>query len=149
MYLSIIFSIYNMLLPLSLLSFSNILHSNSTSENKTTCIQTPLRCTLYYTPARKEKPFQNGCRRLLCKFNMLGTFLIHSLTQFMQIEAIFRTVGSCLMAIVNGIGAVLQAIIGAIVGLFDIVISCLTCGGGRGRGMGRRHHTRHHMTTRV
>ena len=38
------------------------------------------------------------------------------------------------MAIVNGIGAVLQAIIGAIVGLFDIIISCLTCGrGGGGR----------------
>lgn len=34
------------------------------------------------------------------------------------------------MAIVNGIGAVLQAIIGGIVSLFDIVISCLTCGRG-------------------
>jgi hypothetical protein len=39
------------------------------------------------------------------------------------------------MAIVNGIGAILMAIIGAVVSLFDIVISCLTCGGGGG---GRR-----------
>jgi hypothetical protein len=55
------------------------------------------------------------------------------------------------MAIVNGIGAVLEgkqymitlqqalvlihssAIIGAIVGLFDIIISCLTCGHSGGR----------------
>ena len=40
------------------------------------------------------------------------------------------------MAIVNGIGAVLQAIIGAIVSLFDIIISCLTCGRGGGRRRG-------------
>jgi hypothetical protein len=44
------------------------------------------------------------------------------------------------MAIVNGIGAVLNAIINAIVGLFDIIISCLTCGHGGGR-------RRHRMTT--
>jgi len=42
------------------------------------------------------------------------------------------------MAIVNGIGAVLQAIIAAIVSLFDIIISCLTCGGGGGRRRGGR-----------
>jgi len=53
-----------------------------------------------------------------------------------QIESIFRTIGACLMAIVNGIASVLQAIIGAIAGLFDIIISCLTCG----RGGGRRRH---------
>jgi hypothetical protein len=56
-----------------------------------------------------------------------------------QIEAVFRTIGDCLMAIVNGIAAVLQAIIGAIAACFDIIISCLTCGrgGGRRRGAGR------------
>ena len=37
------------------------------------------------------------------------------------------------MAIVNGIGSVLQAIIAGIVSLFDIIISCLTCGRGGGR----------------
>jgi len=42
------------------------------------------------------------------------------------------------MAIVNGIGAVLQAIIAAIVSLFDIIISCLTCGRGGGRRRGGR-----------
>jgi hypothetical protein len=44
------------------------------------------------------------------------------------------------MAIVNGIGNILHAIIGGIVSLFDIIISCLTCGrgGGRRRGAGRR-----------
>jgi hypothetical protein len=57
-----------------------------------------------------------------------------------QIEAIFRTIGACLMAIVNGIAAVLEAIIGAIAGCFDIVISCLTCGGGGGRTRTRRRH---------
>lgn len=45
------------------------------------------------------------------------------------------------MAIVNGIGAILQAIIGAIVSLFDIIISCLTCGRGGGGG-GRRRGAR-------
>jgi len=39
------------------------------------------------------------------------------------------------MAVVNGIGSILQAIIAGIVSLFDIIISCLTCG----RGGGRRH----------
>jgi hypothetical protein len=37
------------------------------------------------------------------------------------------------MAIVNGIATVLQTIIGAIAGLFDIIISCLTCGRGGSR----------------
>jgi hypothetical protein len=59
-----------------------------------------------------------------------------------QFESILRTIGNCLMAIVNGIGSVLQAIIGAIVGLFDIVISCLTCGrSGRTRNRIRTRHT--------
>ncbi len=64
-----------------------------------------------------------------------------------QIKSIFRTIGNCLMAIVNAIAAVLKAIINAIVALFDIIISCLTCGrgGGRRRGM----HTRTTHTSRV
>jgi len=37
------------------------------------------------------------------------------------------------MAIVNGIGAILKAIINGIVAVFDIIISCLTCGRGGGR----------------
>jgi hypothetical protein len=45
-----------------------------------------------------------------------------------QIEAIFAAIGGCLMAIVNGIGALLEAIIAAIVTVCDVIISCLTCG---------------------
>jgi hypothetical protein len=41
------------------------------------------------------------------------------------------------MAIVHAIASVFQAILNGIVALFDIIISCLTCGGGR-----RRHRTR-------
>lgn len=38
------------------------------------------------------------------------------------------------MAIVNGIGSVIMAIVNGIVSLFNIIISCLTCGrGGGGR----------------
>ncbi|KAF6219539.1 hypothetical protein HO133_004008 [Letharia lupina] len=55
-----------------------------------------------------------------------------------QIESLFQTLGSCLMAIVNGIGSVLQAIIAGIVSCFDIIISCLTCGRGGGRRRGGR-----------
>ncbi|KAK9327626.1 hypothetical protein V1520DRAFT_357758 [Lipomyces starkeyi] len=52
---------------------------------------------------------------------------------FSCIASIFEAIGTALMAVVNGIGIVLQAIIGGIVSLFDIIISCLTCG-----SMGRR-----------
>lgn len=65
------------------------------------------------------------------------------------IEAIFRTIGNCLMAIVNAIGAVLTAIINGIVTLFDIVISCLTCGhSGRRRTRMTGGH-RHTTTSRI
>jgi hypothetical protein len=47
------------------------------------------------------------------------------------------------MAIVNGIGAMLTAIINGIVSIFDIIISCVTCG----RGGGRRHRSRHMMSS--
>jgi hypothetical protein len=43
------------------------------------------------------------------------------------------------MAIVNGIGAILQAIISGVVTVFDVIISCVTCGAAGGR---RRHRTR-------
>ena len=43
------------------------------------------------------------------------------------------------MAIVNGIATVLMAIVSGIATFFDVLISCLTCGGcGRGRGLGSR-----------
>lgn len=45
------------------------------------------------------------------------------------------------MAVVNGIGAILKAIINGIVSIFDIIISCLTCG----RGGGRRSRTTTHV----
>lgn len=56
----------------------------------------------------------------------------------MQFEAIFRTIGQCILAVVHAIGAVLQAILNGIISLFDIIIGCLTCQGVRGR---RRHRT--------
>ncbi|PTB45332.1 hypothetical protein M441DRAFT_95132, partial [Trichoderma asperellum CBS 433.97] len=43
-------------------------------------------------------------------------------------EAIFRTIGSVIMAIISGIGNMLTAIINGIVAFFGIIISCLTCG---------------------
>jgi hypothetical protein len=55
-----------------------------------------------------------------------------------------RTIGDCLMAIVNGIGNILTSIINGIVALFDIVISCLTCGR---RRRGRRLRSRTRLTT--
>jgi hypothetical protein len=60
-----------------------------------------------------------------------------------QIKSVFRTIGNCIMAIVNAIAAGLKAIINAIVSLFGIIISCLTCG----RGGGGRKRTTH--TSRV
>jgi hypothetical protein len=58
-------------------------------------------------------------------------------------EAIFRSIGDCLMAIVNGIGAILKAIIDGVVTVFDVIISCLTCG----RSGRRRTRARHTVRT--
>ncbi|KAI2819364.1 hypothetical protein CBS63078_1072 [Aspergillus niger] len=44
------------------------------------------------------------------------------------ITSIFHAIGACLMGIVNTIGAVCKAIIDGVVTLFDVIISCLTCG---------------------
>ncbi|KAF2737556.1 hypothetical protein EJ04DRAFT_430683 [Polyplosphaeria fusca] len=63
------------------------------------------------------------------------------------IQSILRTIGNCIMAVVHAIGAVCMAIINAIVALFDIVISCLTCGRGGSRRRGMK--TRTHHTSRV
>ncbi|UKZ47478.1 hypothetical protein TrVGV298_001696 [Trichoderma virens] len=43
-------------------------------------------------------------------------------------EAIFRTIGSVIMAIVSGIGNMLTAVINGIVSLCGIIVSCVTCG---------------------
>jgi hypothetical protein len=72
----------------------------------------------------------------------LGAF-----TNIHQIKSIFRTIGNCIMAIVNAIAAGLKAIINAIVSLFGIIISCLTCGRGGGRRSGMKTRTTH--TSRV
>jgi len=58
------------------------------------------------------------------------------------IRSLCQTIGSVLMAIVNGIASVLQAIVGGIAAFFDIIISCLTCGrsGGRRRRGGTTSH---------
>ena len=52
---------------------------------------------------------------------------------YIQIASIFHAIGACLMGIVNTIGAVCKAIIDGVVTLFDVIISCLTCGGCGGR----------------
>ncbi|KAG9236070.1 hypothetical protein BJ875DRAFT_245580 [Amylocarpus encephaloides] len=60
------------------------------------------------------------------------------------IRSLCQTIGSVLMAIINGIASVLQAIISGIASFFMIIISCLTCGkAGRRRGGGT------HTTSRV
>ena len=51
------------------------------------------------------------------------------------------------MSIVHAIGAICTAIINGIVALFDIIISCLTCGRGGSRRRGMK--TRTHHTSRV
>ncbi|KAF2499573.1 hypothetical protein BU16DRAFT_276028 [Lophium mytilinum] len=63
------------------------------------------------------------------------------------IESIFRTIGNVLMTIVHAIGAVIMAIVNGIVALFDIIISCLTCGKAGGRR--NRMKTGGHHTSRV
>lgn len=40
----------------------------------------------------------------------------------------FRAIGSCLMAIVNGVASILTGVIHAIASFFNILISFLTCG---------------------
>ncbi|KAL7963210.1 hypothetical protein V8C34DRAFT_267510 [Trichoderma compactum] len=55
-----------------------------------------------------------------------------------QFEAIFRTIGSVIMAIISGIGNMLTAVINGVVSLFGIIISCITCG-----HSGRSHRYRH------
>ncbi|KAK8048699.1 hypothetical protein PG994_010429 [Apiospora phragmitis] len=58
------------------------------------------------------------------------------------IKSMFQTIGSVLMAIVNGIGSILTAIIHGIVSFLDILISFLTCGycGGKRKRGGRTKH---------
>ncbi|OJJ97507.1 uncharacterized protein BO95DRAFT_467107 [Aspergillus brunneoviolaceus CBS 621.78] len=55
------------------------------------------------------------------------------------IQSVFHAIGACLMGIVNTIGSVCKAIIDGIVTLFDVIISCLTCG-----YCGNRRRTRTH-----
>ncbi|KAK7969376.1 hypothetical protein PG984_000650 [Apiospora sp. TS-2023a] len=59
------------------------------------------------------------------------------------IKSCFATIGSVLMAIVNGIGSILTAIIHGIVSFLDILISFLTCGycGGKRKSRGHKTHT--------
>ncbi|KAF2810326.1 uncharacterized protein BDZ99DRAFT_462906 [Mytilinidion resinicola] len=58
-------------------------------------------------------------------------------------QTILGTIGNVIMTIVRAIGAVIMAIVNGIVALFDIIISCLTCGkaGGRRNRMKTSHHT--------
>ena len=61
-----------------------------------------------------------------------------------QIKQLFRAIGQCIMTIVNAIGAILHAIVNGIVSLFDIIISCLTCGkAGKRRTRAQHHGSRH------
>ncbi|EJT70622.1 hypothetical protein GGTG_11645 [Gaeumannomyces tritici R3-111a-1] len=60
--------------------------------------------------------------------------------------AVLSSIGSCLTGIVNAIGSMIHAIVGGIVRIFDVLISCITCGYAR-RGGSRRRTT--HRTTRV
>ena len=50
-----------------------------------------------------------------------------------QIQDIFRSIGSCLMGIVNGIGSAIIAIVDGIMSVFNIIISFVTCGSVRRR----------------
>ncbi|KYK59782.1 hypothetical protein DCS_00916 [Drechmeria coniospora] len=54
------------------------------------------------------------------------------------------TIGSCIMAVISGIGGILQAIISGIVSFCGIIVSFVTCGycGRRHGAGGRRMHTR-------
>lgn len=65
------------------------------------------------------------------------------LTVLNQIGDVFRSIGACLMGIVNTIGRVCKAIIDGVVTVIDVIISCLTCGYcGRRRRMTRGTTTR-------
>jgi hypothetical protein len=44
------------------------------------------------------------------------------------------------MAVVNGIGSILMAIVNGIVSVFNIIISCLTCGKAGKRSTRTKHH---------
>ncbi|CAK7198947.1 hypothetical protein SEUCBS139899_001615 [Sporothrix eucalyptigena] len=57
------------------------------------------------------------------------------------IEGILHAVGACLIGIANAIGAIIMFIVDGIIGIFDIIVGCLTCQGFRGRGFRRRHRT--------
>lgn len=53
------------------------------------------------------------------------------------------------MAIVRAIGSVFHAIINGIVALFDIVVSCLTCGKAGSRRQRTRTHASRHTRSRI
>lgn len=42
--------------------------------------------------------------------------------------AVLSSIGSCLTGIVNAIGSMIHAIVAGIVRIFDVLISCITCG---------------------
>lgn len=62
-----------------------------------------------------------------------------------QITAVFQAVGSCIMTVIDGIGAALQGIMSGVVTVCDIVVSCLTCGyvGRRRYGLAARYRHRY------
>ena len=91
--------------------------------------------------------FQDGCCCILCMFPSFSFILPLSgkgSNVRQQIQSVFHAIGACLMGIVNTIGAVCKAIIDGVVTLFDVIISCLTCGycGRRRRGTTRTRRSR-------
>ena len=65
--------------------------------------------------------------------------------------AVLSSIGGCLSGIVNAIGSMCRAIINGIVSIFNVLISCITCGyAGRSRRAGGvRTRRAHRMTARV
>ncbi|RMJ27516.1 hypothetical protein PHISP_01645 [Aspergillus sp. HF37] len=64
------------------------------------------------------------------------------------IVGVFNSIGACLLGIVHIVGSICSGIVNGIVGLFEVLVTCLTCGycgrrkGGTGTGSRRIRRSR-------
>ncbi|OJJ04776.1 hypothetical protein ASPVEDRAFT_86158 [Aspergillus versicolor CBS 583.65] len=61
---------------------------------------------------------------------------------FSCIADLFRSIGACIMGVVNAIATGIKVVINGIVSVLGVLVSCLTCGycGRRRRGTRGMHH---------
>jgi hypothetical protein len=72
-------------------------------------------------------------------------------SNILQITGVFNSIGACLLGIVHIVGSICKGIVSGVVGLFEVLVTCLTCGycGRRSKGTGAGTGSRRIRRSRV